>query len=49
MALSDNTLNLLRLRADKPGRDEVKAYFLVPLGGEFGANRSDLDFENRVP
>jgi SAM-dependent methyltransferase len=44
-----DTLDLLRHLHGKPGHDEVKADFRELLVGEFGAARSDLDFEKRVP
>ena len=43
------TLALLRHLHAKPGHDEVKADFRELLVVEFGADRSDLDFEKRVP
>lgn len=49
MAQSARTLDILRHLASKPGHDEVKADFRELLIEEFGAERSALDFERRVP
>ena len=49
MSLSERTLDILRNLARKPGHDEVKNFFAELLISEFGAERSAIDFERRVP
>jgi len=49
MALSDDTLNILRDLARKPGHDETKAGFRELLIREFEADREQLRFEKRQP
>ena len=49
MSLSERTLDILRNLARKPGHDEVKSFFAELLISEFGAERSAIDFERRVP
>jgi SAM-dependent methyltransferase len=43
------TIDLLTHLASRPGHDEVKADFRELLVEEFGAERSNLEFERRVP
>ncbi len=43
-----DTLALLRHLATRPGHDEVKSDFRQLLVGEFGANLSDIRFEQRI-
>ena len=47
--LSPETLAILEELARQPGHDEVKANFKELLVREFGADRSALNFEKRVP
>ena len=47
--LSAETVSLLQQLARQPGHDEVKSGFLELLVREFGADRSTLNFEVRVP
>ena len=46
---NSKTLDLLTHLASRPGHDEVKADFRELLVEEFGAERSSLEFERRVP
>src|SRR5215207_779192 len=46
---ASKTADILRHLASKPGHDEVKADFRELLIEEFGAERSELEFERRVP
>ena len=48
MAVSPETLALLRHFAGRPGHDEVKAGFRDLLVREFGVDLGDVDFETRI-
>jgi len=49
MIPSNETLELLRHLASRPGHDEVKADYRQLLTTEFGVELSALDFERQVP